>query len=65
MSDVLDKARSIERDCSSSTHLTIRLALLQDLIREIERLQADRPGPLRAVKDVASQRANDQQKGPL
>lgn len=38
MSAVLDTAKRIERDQSSTTHVTIRLALLQDLIGEIERL---------------------------
>ena len=36
---ILERAKEHERSCSNATHLTIRLALLQDLIAEIERLQ--------------------------
>lgn len=66
MSEVLDTAKSTERDQSNRTHVTIRLTLLQDLIAEIERLQAAvPPGSVKLVKELASQRALDQQRGPL
>lgn len=34
----LERAKSIERERSTETSITIKLALLQDLIAEIERL---------------------------
>ena len=35
----LEKAKDVERNASTSTYISIRLCLLQDLIAEIERLE--------------------------
>lgn len=56
MSEVLDRARAIERDTSNETTVRIRLTLLQDLIAEIERLEAERPASVRTIKAAAEQR---------
>jgi len=39
MNAILDRAKEIERKCSTESQLLIRLSFLQDLIAEIERLQ--------------------------
>lgn len=54
MSEVLDRAKEIERNTSSGTGLYIKLALLQDLIAEIEQLRAAHP--LRVVRGKAEER---------
>lgn len=54
MTTTLDTAKRIERDQSTTTHVTIRLALLQDLIAEIEQLQTGRP--LHVVRGKAEER---------
>lgn len=55
MSAVLDRAKSIERQRSNEASLTIPLSLLQDLIAEIERLEAERP--LKAMAEKLKERA--------
>jgi hypothetical protein len=54
---ILERAKSIERERSTETSITIRLALLQDLIGEIERLmeEATKHG-LRLVREKAEER---------
>lgn len=63
-SDVLIRARALQRDTAGSTAVTIRLAFLQDLISEIERLQTllalDNPvgRSLKAVTDQTKEKAH-------
>jgi hypothetical protein len=51
----LERAKEVERNVSTGTTIHIKLALLQDLIAEIEQLQADRP--VRSALKAANSRA--------
>lgn len=56
MADVLATAKEQQRHFAMNYSVTIRLALLEDLIAEIEALRSDRDRPLKAVVDLAAAR---------
>ena len=60
MSEVLQKAKSAQRNCVSSTSITVRLSLFEDMIAEIERLTdlAETEG-LKPVLKLAEARKNE------
>jgi len=53
VTDILERARQAQRDQAHGTTLNIRLDFLQDMIAEIERLQADaRPPTAKTLHEV-------------
>lgn len=58
MTDVLDRAKTVQRNVADGTTLSVKLSLLEDLIAEIERLRAERPfKPVSEQQTVASMEA--------
>lgn len=57
MTNILDRAREVQRKVAGDTNVWIKLAFLQDMIAEIERLEGVRP-PLRVIADKLKERTD-------
>lgn len=59
---ILERAKAVQAKAASDCHVNVRLDLLEGLIAEVERLQAEKARPATAIGSVADIRQRHQLK---